>query len=201
MTSFPRGGAENTAPPRCFCRQKRNGLEAGKRESGKAGTKAERKNGGKKGKTKAVRIGKGTTAENGKARGQPRGETEEKKEAPRRRDRSGNLRGAPVDMISRGNLPGVPSSSRRIKNTPALRGCKELFTACPYRCGVSARETRCFPQSGNLTSEGSDGGSSSLGAVTPCAHAGTPWHARPFDSAVSHRDVSGEPGRYRRSRA
>ncbi len=176
MTSFPRGGAENTAPPRCFCRQKRNGFEAGKRESGKAGTKAERKKGkkkgkkkrGKKGKTKAVRIGKGTTAENGKARGQLRGETEEKKEAP------GGATGAaisaanplahPSDIISQGTLPGVPSAARKIKNTPAARGCKELFTTCQYRCGISARETRCFPRSGNLTFEGSGGGSISLGA-------------------------------------
>ena len=97
-----------------------------KRESGKAGTKAERKKRGKKGKTKAVRIGKGTTAENGKVRGQPRGETEEKKEAPRRRDRSGNLRdaplGAPADMISQGTLPGVPSAARRIKKHPRSAG-------------------------------------------------------------------------------
>ena len=97
-----------------------------KRESGKAGTEAERKKRGKKGKTKAVKIGKGTTAENGKARGQPRGETEEKKETPRRRDRSGNLRGAPlgahVDMISQGTLPGVPSAARRIKKHPRNAG-------------------------------------------------------------------------------
>ena len=123
MTSFPRGGAENTAPPRCFCRQKRNGFEAGKRESGDKSEKTKR---GKKGETKAVRIGKGTTAENGKARGQPQGETEEKKEVPRRRDRSGNLRGAPLGAPVGHDLtrhpPGRTLSGAKNKKTPPQRG-------------------------------------------------------------------------------
>lgn len=43
MTSLPRGGAENTALPRCFCRQKRNGFEAGKLESWKAGKRGQKR--------------------------------------------------------------------------------------------------------------------------------------------------------------
>ena len=140
MTSFPRGGAENTAPPRCFCRQKRNGLEAGKRESGDKSGKKKR---GKKGKTKVVRIGKGTTAENGKARGQPRGETEEKKEAPRRRDRSVNLRGAPLGAPAGHDLtrhpPGRTLSGAKNKKTPPQRGGVNNYLLLVHTGAVSRR--------------------------------------------------------------
>lgn len=149
MTSFPRGGAENTAPPRCFYRQKRNGFEAGKRETGKrktgkreTGTKAERKNGGRKGKRKRSGSARGRrqkTAKHADNHGEKR---------KKRRRRPGGATGAAISAAHllgarRHDLtrhpPGRTLSGAKNKKTPPQRGGVKNYLLLVNTGAVSRR--------------------------------------------------------------
>ena len=153
MTSFPRGGAENTAPPRCFFRQKRNGFEAGKRGSGEAGKRGSGE-AGKRGQKRKEKTGEERENESGQDRqrddGRKRqstrataGRNGRKKEAPRRRDRSGNLRGAPLGAPVGHDLtrhpPGRTLSGAKNKKTPPQRGGVKNHLLLVNTCAVSRR--------------------------------------------------------------
>lgn len=140
MTSFPRGGAVFSAPPRCFHRQKRNGFEAGKRESGDRSGKKKR---GKKGKTKAVRIGQGddggkrqstraTAGRNGRKEGGTPAARQER-QSPRRtpwRTRRHDLTRHP---------PGRTLSGAKNKKTPPQRGGVKNYLLLVHTGAVSRR--------------------------------------------------------------
>ena len=145
MTSFPRGGAENTAPPRCFCRQKRNGFEAGKRESGKAGKRGQKRK-EKTGEERENESGQDRQGDDGRKRQSTRtttGRNGKKKEAPRRRDRSGNLRGAPLGASVGHDLtrhpPGRTLSGAKNKKTPPQRGGVKNYLRLANTGAVSRR--------------------------------------------------------------
>lgn len=142
MTSFPRGGAENTAPPRCFCRQKRNGFEAGKRESGKAGTKAERKTGEERenesgqdrqgddgGKRQSTRT---TTGRNGRKEGGAPAARQER-QSPRRT----SWRARRHDLTR--HPPGRTLSGAKNKKTPPQRGGVKNYLLLVNTGAVSRR--------------------------------------------------------------
>lgn len=128
MTSFPRGGAENTAPPRCFFRQKRNRFEAGKRENGKTGKRGqkrkekageERENesgqdrqGDDGGKRQSTRT---TTGRNGRKEGGAPAARQER-QSPRRTPR----RTRRHDLTK--HPPGRTLSGAKNKKTPPQRG-------------------------------------------------------------------------------
>ena len=148
MTSFPRGGAENTAPPRCFCRQKRNGFEAGKRESGKAGKRESGDDSGKKktgeerenesgqdrqgddgGKRQSTRT---TTGRNGRKEGGAPAARQER-QSPRRtpwRTRRHDLTRHP---------PGRTLSGAKNKKTPPQRGGVKNYLLLVHTGAVSRR--------------------------------------------------------------
>lgn len=137
MTSFPRGGAENTAPPRCFCRQKRNGFEAGKRgQKRKENTGEERENesgqdwqGDDGGKRQSTRT---TTGRNGKKEGGAPAARQER-QAPRRipwRTRRTGSHKAP---------PGRTLSGAKNKKTPPQRGGVKNYLLLVNTGAVSRR--------------------------------------------------------------
>ena len=121
---------KNTAPPRCFCRQKRNRFEAGKRESGKAGKRGQKRK-EKTGEERENESGQDRQGDDGGKRQSTRttaGRNGRKEGGARRRGRSGNLRGAPF---------GAPVGHDLTRHPPGrtLRGAKNKKTP-PQRGGV-----------------------------------------------------------------
>lgn len=138
MTSFPRGGAENTAPPRCFCRQKRNGFEAGKMESGKAG-KLESWKAGKRGQKRKEKTGEERENESGQDRqGNDGGKRQSTRTTTGRNGRKEG--GAPAARQERQSPRRTPRRARRTGSHKAppgrtLSGAKNKKTP-PQRGGV-----------------------------------------------------------------
>ncbi len=145
MTSFPRGGAENTAPPRCFCRQKRNGFEAGKQESGKAGKRKEKTGEERENESGQDRQGddgrkrqstRTTTGRNGRKEGGASAARQER-QSPRRTPWRTPWRARRHDLTR--HPPGRTLSGAKNKKTPPQRGGVKNYLRLVHTGAVSRR--------------------------------------------------------------
>lgn len=145
MTSFPRGGAENTAPPRCFYRQKRNGFEAGKRESGKTGKRGQKRK-EKTGEERENESGQDRQGDDGRKRQSTRTTTgrngrkeggapaaRQERQSPRRT----SWRARRHDLTR--HPPGRTLSGAKNKKTPPQRGGVKNYLLLVNTGAVSRR--------------------------------------------------------------